>query len=114
MVITAAFGLIASPISWGHHWIYVVPAIVVLVADGIAGHRRGWLIVAAVVAAVFHAAAFLSGPPDAGPLRLLAENSFAFTGFVLIVGYAGPSVYRAAVAVLRRVSVEQPAPVTTD
>jgi len=114
MVITATFGLIASPISWGHHWVYVVPAVVVLVAGGIAERRRGWLIVAAAVAAVFHAAAFLDIGPDAGPVRLLAENSFAFTAVVLIVWYAGPSVYQSVVTALRRVAADQPAPVTTD
>ena len=32
MVITAMFGLVASPTSWGHYWIYAVPAIMVMVA----------------------------------------------------------------------------------
>ncbi|NUS17910.1 MAG: DUF2029 domain-containing protein [Streptomyces sp.] len=36
--VTGATGLLVSPISWAHHWVWVVPALVVLVRDG----RRGW------------------------------------------------------------------------
>jgi alpha-1,2-mannosyltransferase len=59
VVVTAVFGLIASPISWGHHWVYVVPAIIVLIAHGIQQRQRTWLFAAAALLVVFHAAAFL-------------------------------------------------------
>ncbi|HEX4720868.1 MAG TPA: glycosyltransferase 87 family protein [Pseudonocardiaceae bacterium] len=121
MVITAGFGLMASPISWGHHWVYVVPATILLVAEGIAHRRRGWLIVAAAVAVVFHVAAFLDVGTTWPPLSLLAENSFVLTSVALLAGYAGPNVWRAAARVARRVPVpvhvpaaEQPTPVTSD
>ena len=117
MVVTAGFGLTASPISWGHHWVYVVPTTVLLVAEGIAHRRRGWLIVAAAVAVVFHVAAFLDVSTTWPPLRLLAENSFVFTSVALLVGYAGPSVWQATVRAARRVplpTAEQPTPVTSD
>lgn len=32
--VTGATGLLVSPISWAHHWVWVVPALVVLVRDG--------------------------------------------------------------------------------
>jgi alpha-1,2-mannosyltransferase len=38
LVSVAIGGLLASPLSWTHHWVWIVPAIMVLVA------RRRWLI----------------------------------------------------------------------
>ncbi|MFF3340828.1 glycosyltransferase 87 family protein [Streptomyces flavidovirens] len=48
VLVTAATALLVSPISWSHHWVWCVPVIAVLVAEG-----RGRL--AAVVAVVFTA-----------------------------------------------------------
>jgi hypothetical protein len=95
MVIVAGFGLIASPISWGHHWVYVVPAVVVLAANGIARRQFGWLFAAVGVVAVCRVAAFLSvDGTEWAPVRLLAENSYVVTGVTLLLIYAGPDVFR--------------------
>lgn len=96
MVITALLGLLVSPISWGHHWVYVVPAVIVAVAYGIQQRRRTWLFAAALVVTVFHAAAFLDLGVDQewAPVRLLETNSFTLTGLVLLAAYAGPDVVR--------------------
>lgn len=114
MVITATFGLMASPISWGHHWVYVVPALIVLVAEGIARRRRrGWLVVAAAVVVVFHVAAFLALDLTNiwTPLRMMAENSFVCTTVLLLVCYAGPSVLATVRGMARRLAADQPTPV---
>jgi hypothetical protein len=96
VIITAGFGLVASPISWGHHWIYVVPAVIVLAVNGITRRRAGWLVAAVALVAVFRVAPFLD--PDVGnewaPVRLLAENSYVVTGVALLLIYAGPDVCR--------------------
>jgi alpha-1,2-mannosyltransferase len=95
MVITAGFGLIASPISWGHHWVYVVPAIIVLAANGITRRQVGWLFAAVALVAVYRVAAFLDvGGTEWAPVRLLAENSYVVTGVALLLIYAGPDVCR--------------------
>ena len=61
ILICALTGLLVSPVSWDHHWVWVAPALVVLVDLAIGPHwaaagrrwrRVGWLGVAAV-AAVF-------------------------------------------------------------
>ncbi|HVV18084.1 MAG TPA: glycosyltransferase 87 family protein [Pseudonocardiaceae bacterium] len=111
VVITAGFGLAASPISWGHHWVYVVPAVIALVACGLRPGRRMWLLAAAAaLLAVFRAAAFL----DVGsghewpPLHFLGANSYLFAELTLLAAYAGPGVVRRAAAVaagLRRAAV---------
>ncbi|HEX4702962.1 MAG TPA: glycosyltransferase 87 family protein [Pseudonocardiaceae bacterium] len=108
MAITAGFGLIASPISWGHHWVYIVPVIIVMVADGIQRRQRGWLLAAAAAVAVYHAAAFLrlDIAGEWPPVRLLEENSFVLAAITLLVGYSATAVWRrvaAGVIALRRV-----------
>ena len=61
ILICALTGLLVSPVSWDHHWVWVAPALVVLVDLAVGPHwlaagrrwrRVGWLGVAAV-AAVF-------------------------------------------------------------
>jgi hypothetical protein len=34
MAVTGVTGLLVSPVSWTHHWVYVVPALVTLARDG--------------------------------------------------------------------------------
>jgi alpha-1,2-mannosyltransferase len=92
VVITAGLGLVASPISWGHHWVYVVPAVIALVARGVQQRQQAWLFAAALVVTVFHAAAFLDVDTEWAPLRLLEANSFVVTELVLLGFYAGPAV----------------------
>nr|WP_235022882.1 glycosyltransferase 87 family protein [Amycolatopsis alkalitolerans] len=43
LLVTAFLGLLASPVSWSHHWVWVVPLIALLVA------KRQWVWTAAVV-----------------------------------------------------------------
>lgn len=102
VVITAGLGLLMSPISWGHHWVYVVPAIVVLVAYGIRSGHRSWLLVAVALATVFHAATFLdlSLGSQPLPLRLLSANSYVLTEVTLLTLYGAPAVVRRCSAVL--------------
>jgi alpha-1,2-mannosyltransferase len=54
----ALTGLLVSPISWDHHWVWVVPALVVLVdaaARARGGARWAYGALAVVVAALFAA-----------------------------------------------------------
>ena len=63
----ALTGLLVSPVSWDHHWVWVVPAIVVLVGYGIRAHgrlRAAWLTSAVLLAGLFGAwPGFLWGKP---------------------------------------------------
>jgi alpha-1,2-mannosyltransferase len=58
ILICALTGLLVSPVSWSHHWVWVAPALVVLadvaagarwLAAGRRSRRAGWLAVAAVL-----------------------------------------------------------------
>jgi alpha-1,2-mannosyltransferase len=82
-------GLLVSPISWTHHWIWVFPLLVILVA--VAWRRRSLLIgsAAALVAVVFSAAAAL--PSTWGPLGLggiLSANAYVWCGVAVLVATA--------------------------
>lgn len=47
------FALLASPVSWSHHWVWVAPALVVLVARWRSSGRARFIIVAVVGVVVF-------------------------------------------------------------
>lgn len=57
MTINGILGLLASPISWSHHWVWAIPALVLLVTGSAA--RRDWpLLTATALTAGF----FIMGP----------------------------------------------------
>jgi alpha-1,2-mannosyltransferase len=56
-VLCALTGLLASPISWDHHWVWMVPVLVVCVDAAVrAGRARRWVFwtAACAVVAVFY------------------------------------------------------------
>ncbi len=84
--VTGTTGLLVSPISWAHHWVWVLPALVLLVR---AGHRAA----AAAGYLLFALAPFWYTPHAAGPreygfhwLVTLVANCFLIAG-VAFLGY---------------------------
>jgi alpha-1,2-mannosyltransferase len=79
-------GLLVSPISWAHHWVWIVPALVLLVREG---HR----VAAAAGYLLFALAPFWFTPHAAGPreygfhwLLTLVANCFLLAGLAFL-GY---------------------------
>ncbi|WP_160161112.1 glycosyltransferase 87 family protein [Actinomadura sp. K4S16] len=58
--VTGATGLIVSPISWAHHWVWIVPALAVLLRNG---HRKS----AAAAYVLFAVSPLWWTPRDGGP-----------------------------------------------
>jgi len=89
--VTGATGLLVSPISWAHHWVWILPALVWLIRGG---HR----IAAAAGYLLFAVAPFWFTPHAAGPdeygfhwLTTLVANCFliaglAFLGYMALAG----------------------------
>jgi alpha-1,2-mannosyltransferase len=82
-------GLLVSPISWTHHWIWAVPLLVLLTVA--AWRRRSyWIGLAAVLTAiVFSAAAAL--PSTWGPFGLgsiLSANAYVWCGAAVLLATA--------------------------
>ena len=84
--VTGATELLVSPISWAHHWVWILPALVLLIRDG---HR-----IAAVAGyLLFAVAPFWFTPHAAGPreygfhwLTTLVANCFLIAGLAFL-GY---------------------------
>jgi alpha-1,2-mannosyltransferase len=85
----AVTGLLISPFSWTHHWVWAVPLLVALAAT--AWRRRSaWRgLVAAAAAAVFSGRIPLPGsghPP--GPVRLFEGDLYVLFGLAVLAGTA--------------------------
>jgi alpha-1,2-mannosyltransferase len=70
LVATAGVGLLVSPTSWSHHWVWVAPALLVAAATAWRAHSSGWLAATAAMAAVFVIAPHQWGLPRAGEREL--------------------------------------------
>ncbi len=96
VLLCAATGLMVSPISWNHHYVWIVPALVWLVA-GVDRPGRG--IVWAVAAALVFMWSPAVPPADANVVWYLRENAyvlatlvfFASIGAMLWVRRRGPA-----------------------
>lgn len=55
---TAAVILMASPTSWSHHWVWVVPALVAIGTHAVRHRSWGWAVLGIVTAVVFYLAPF--------------------------------------------------------
>jgi len=82
--VTGITGLLVSPISWAHHWVWILPALVLLVRSG---HR----IAAAAGYLLFALAPFWFTPHSAGPreygfhwLLTLVANCFLIAGLAFL------------------------------
>lgn len=84
MLALALGGLLASPISWSHHWVWVVPAIMYAVAA-----RR--LLVAWLAAGVFYVAPMWLLPAGGGAelhlsaWQVVVSGSYVVAGLVLLL-----------------------------
>ncbi|HKS49962.1 MAG TPA: glycosyltransferase 87 family protein [Amycolatopsis sp.] len=104
----AGFALLASPISWSHHWIWVAPALLMMALYGFrrARERRwgaaaGWWGSAALTGTLCTVAPFryLSAHDKPSMVWSIAEqvpgNAYALLGTLLLVTYALTKVRRA-------------------
>ncbi|GGK13952.1 hypothetical protein GCM10011583_52470 [Streptomyces camponoticapitis] len=94
VLVTALTALLVSPVSWSHHWVWCVPLLAVLLAEG------RWR-AASAVALVFAARTFRLVPHEGGAELQLAwwqqllASPYAVLALVLL-GYAGWRCRRAA------------------
>ena len=91
--VTGTTGVLVSPISWAHHWVWILPALVWLV-------RRDYRIAAAAGYLLFALAPFWYTPHAAGPreygfhwLLTLVANCFLIAGLVFLA-YMSWHAYR--------------------
>jgi alpha-1,2-mannosyltransferase len=104
LMVNAGFALLASPTSWSHYWIWVAPALIVMLA-AVLRHARtrslagiGWLVAAAGTAVVCYLAPF-NGLPGFDNREMswtssqqVLGASYPLLGYALILAYALPAI----------------------
>ncbi|MGW1682132.1 glycosyltransferase 87 family protein [Saccharopolyspora sp. NPDC002376] len=91
VVINGVFGLLISPISWSHHWVWAIPGLVLLL--GAAWTRRDW---ALLLASTLVTGVFMMGPhwkvPQGKGLELtwnlpqnLIGNAYVYLGLAFLL-----------------------------
>lgn len=88
MAATGCFGLIASPTSWGHHWVYVVPGLIAMGAHAVRFRNSRWGMAGAVTAVVFVAGPYRYLPSDSSRWswwQQVPGNSYVLVGVALLV-----------------------------
>jgi alpha-1,2-mannosyltransferase len=53
LMATAGVALLISPTSWSHHWVWIAPALLVMVATAARERSRGWTVAFVLTALVF-------------------------------------------------------------
>ncbi|MEV6985859.1 glycosyltransferase 87 family protein [Sphaerisporangium sp. NPDC051017] len=90
---TAITGLLISPVSWEHHWVYVIPLLIWLAIWAYTKRAVGVAIGTALLAAIFTVRVFMivgiqEAPPAPMDLALwqqVVANMFPLTGLALLV-----------------------------
>ncbi|GGI83143.1 membrane protein [Saccharopolyspora subtropica] len=115
VVINGILGLLVSPISWSHHWVWAIPGLVLLAGGAYA--RREWpLLLATAMAAGF----FTMGPhwkvPQGGGKELhwnvfehLIGNAYVYFGLAFLL-YHAVLWWRSRAAITRPTADGDPTP----
>jgi alpha-1,2-mannosyltransferase len=90
----AVTGLLVSPISWTHHWVWAVPLLVGLSATAWRRRSAAWALAAAAAAAVFSGYTPLPWPGHpADPARMVASDLYVLVGLA-VLGVVGVALAR--------------------
>ena len=85
----AITGLLISPFSWTHHWVWAAPLLVALAVTAWRRRSAGYSLATAAAAAVFSGRIPLSGPGQPpGPVRLLEGDLYVLCGLAVLAGMA--------------------------
>lgn len=116
MLSVAFVGLLCSPVSWGHHWVWLPAAAVYLLVRWVASGRVRELIAGLVVAVVSYAAHWAYLPSGGGrerlwsPVEHLLDGAWALTALALLVFFAAAPYRGATVTTPRRTQPARRAP----
>jgi alpha-1,2-mannosyltransferase len=83
----AVTGLLISPFSWTHHWVWAVPLLVTLAVTAWRRRSAGYSLATAAAAAVFSGRIPLSGPGQlTRPVRLFEGDLYVLCGLAVLAG----------------------------
>lgn len=98
MVVTGAAGLLLSPTSWSHHWVWVVPALLAMVAECERIRSVGWVGAAALTTATCYLGLHNFLPKGNGrelawsPAEQLLGDSYVLLALALLLVWGAPAV----------------------
>lgn len=82
-------GLLVSPISWTHHWVWVVPLLITLTATAWRRRSRWYGLAAVAVAVIFSGVIPIPWPwHQPGLLRQLADDLYVLCGLAVLAATA--------------------------
>ena len=88
-VCCAVTGLLVSPFSWTHHWVWAVPLLIGLATTACRRRSRAWGLVTVVVAVAFSGLVPLPWPGrPPSPVLLLAGDLYMLCGLALLAATA--------------------------
>jgi alpha-1,2-mannosyltransferase len=91
MSLTGCLGLLVSPTSWGHHWVYVVPGAIAMGAYAIEHRNARWALACGATVLTFAAAPYRMLPSDNGAelhwhwWQELPGNCYVIAGVLLLI-----------------------------
>lgn len=94
LVTVGGFALLVSPTSWSHHWVWIAPALLVVVAYAVRLRSAGWAVAGAALTAAFLAAPFRFLPHE-------QDQELSWTAAQQVVGATYVIVGVAALVALR-------------
>lgn len=84
VTVTGMTGLLVSPVSWTHHWVWVMPALVMLVRDGARGVAASAYVIFALAPMWWTPHSGMAGDYGTHGLVTVVANCFLFAGIGLI------------------------------
>lgn len=114
IVITAGGGLLLSPTSWSHHWVWIAPALLAMVIESVRTRSLRWIVASITTGCTFYLGMHNFFPKGAGRElgwstgAHLLGNSYLILALVLLVLWAIPAV-RPAWRAARQLLVKRPA-----
>jgi alpha-1,2-mannosyltransferase len=104
LVTVGGFALLASPTSWSHHWVWIAPALLVVVAYAVRLRSVGWAVAGAVLTVAFVTAPFRFLPHE-------RDQEMSWTAAQQVVGATYVIVGIAALVALRLAFARDAVPV---
>jgi len=98
MVITAGAGLVLSPTSWSHHWVWITPALLAMVAESVHTRSPRWILATVATMGTFYAGMHNFFPRGSdtelgwSSAQHLLGNSYLLVTLVLLLAWAIPAV----------------------
>jgi len=92
--LTACFGLMSSPTSWGHHWVYAVPAAITIAGYAIEHRSARWTIACWTVVLTFRLGPYQLLPVTYQHWRWwqqIVGNSYVLVGGTLLILFGLPA-----------------------